>query len=73
MEWRVPTIDDAAILARAKENCARNGLRWEANGRLSLPSSGRKLAPVLSPAARDEYLTQAHKQLLDEAISAKQT
>jgi hypothetical protein len=49
-------FDDATILKRAKEICAKRGFSWDYGNRRSLDQDGRR-----------QYLALAREQLLDEA------
>ena len=61
-------VDEAAIEKRAKENCALNGLQWESDSlSRSAERHGKKTGGMLDDATRKIYLTEAHRQLLDEA------
>ena len=59
---QIMKIDDAAILKRAKELCARGGANWDWAGR----SSSNK--PTLDQAGRRKFLTLAREQLLIEQL-----
>jgi len=60
-------IDDVAILARAKKNCARNGLCWEAGDLQSGAGAAPKTGAAISEETRKAYLAGAYRQLLSEA------
>ena len=66
-------IDDAMILARAKRNAAKNGLRWDVDGDLALRALGSKMAAIVNRSARDHFPTQSPNQLLDEAAGDDRT
>ena len=51
-------IDDAAILMRAKELCARGGATWE---------WARNNRPTIDQVGRRKYLALAREQLLEES------
>jgi hypothetical protein len=55
------TVDDAAILRRAKELCAQDGTAWD---------WARDNKPSIDQASRRKYLTAARDQLLEENGSA---
>lgn len=59
-------ISDADILNRAKENCARDGLQWEPSAS-RVTGDKRPKTSALKESARQSYLTEAGRQLLEEA------
>jgi len=54
------TVDDAAILKRAKEICAKNGVSWDwqRSGRPSLDQDGRRRHLAI---AREQLLSEEHE------------
>jgi hypothetical protein len=63
----MPKITEADILARAKANCAALGLQWDV-AVSSRTTKGAKLNNgVLDESAHQTYLTEAHRQLLEES------
>lgn len=61
-------IEKEEILARAKENCKRDGHRWD-NSEEKASSVGqfsKKTGALLDDAGRQSYLTAAQRQLLEE-------
>ena len=59
-DWEVATIDDAAILKRAKELCEQDGVGWD---RFSSAVPG---ARVLTDGDRRECLMRARDELVKE-------
>ena len=58
----MPTIDDAAILSRAKQLCEAAGMAWDYHGLVA--SRGRASRKgVLDDEARRDYLMRARSQL----------
>jgi hypothetical protein len=59
-------INSDGILKRAKENWARAGLQWEPTAS-RVTGDKRRNAGGLNESARQAYLTEAYRQLLEEA------
>jgi hypothetical protein len=59
----MPTVDDAAILKRAKELCERDGVIWNV-------TIARRTTRLLDDGGRREYLMRAREQLLEEQADA---
>jgi hypothetical protein len=62
------TIEQEEILNRAKANCKNAGHRWDSNEEKA-PLSGQfspKTGALIDEAGRQRYLTEAHRQLLEE-------
>ena len=64
MGWEVVTIDDAAILKRAKELCDQDGVAWDC---FSAMAPGVR---VLTDRDRRECLMRARYELVREAVEA---
>ncbi len=58
----MPKVDDAAVLKRAKEMCARNGAAWD--------FTARSNKPILDQADRRKYLALAWEELLESSADA---
>jgi hypothetical protein len=65
---RMPKIDEAAVLKRAKELCDQNGTLWDYEPTPVRP--GTKLKPTLDETGRQEYLARAREQLAREQRDA---
>jgi hypothetical protein len=62
----MPTIDDVAILRRAKELCEAAGMAWDYRDLVA--SRGRASRKgVLDDEARRDYLMRARSQLMAES------
>jgi hypothetical protein len=61
MKTSMAKVDDAAILTRAKELCAKDKTTWE---------QARDNRPALDQSGRRKYLALARDQLLDESGKA---
>ena len=59
-------MDDAAVLCRAMDLCARNGALWNAS-QLDRLQSWERNKTVLNEAGRREYLARARQELVNES------
>ena len=60
-------VSKSGVLKRAKENCERAGLKWEPSVTRVTGDHRPKTGDVLDEFARQSYLKEAHRQLLEEA------
>jgi hypothetical protein len=62
---RMPKLTEVEVLRRAKENCARDGVIWDAD---YVRPTGRfaRIKTTLDQKGREEYLAQAKQQLIGE-------
>jgi len=58
-------MDDAAVLCRAMDLCARNGALWTAS-QLDRLQPWERNKTILNEAGRREYLARARAELLNE-------
>jgi hypothetical protein len=64
------TIDEAAILKRAKELAAQDGFPWQLEYKPSVPRGKINVQPDLSPERRQQYLDRALVELRKEGENA---
>jgi hypothetical protein len=62
----MPTIDDAAILSRAKQLCEAAGMAWDYRDRVASRGHASRNG-VLDDEARRDYLMRARSQLRAES------
>ena len=65
----MPTIDDAAILSRAKQLCEAAGMAWDYRDLIASRGRGPRKG-VLDDEVRRDYLMRARSQLIRRAATS---
>jgi hypothetical protein len=63
-------IDEAAVLARAKELAERDGYPWTLEFGATIPRGKIRVQPYLSDELRHQYIARARALLLEEGGDA---